>query len=176
MSVTVRSFTADYELSLSYADADRQLLASHFGVQVEAVEKTPSEMDRQGVDYLVSLPDGATVTVDMKRRSRGSSRCWRDSTVPELGIELEACPGKPGPLVSDRPLPDYWALYVADLDRLYLLSCEPLRAATRANFDRWAHEYPFVEHRTLRADGSYYRSPTIYVPLPVVQAAMQRER
>lgn len=38
------------------------------------IEKTKADLDKQGVDYVITLKDGSTLTVDAKTRKAGASK------------------------------------------------------------------------------------------------------
>lgn len=185
------SFTAALLTSFSYVEEDAQLLTGAMSDMYRippsriAVTKTPPEVDRQGIDYVVRLlgRDTPPITVDVKPSAAGRARYWRSPVDPDIAIETwsvapDADTGRsgiPGPLFRATPLPTYWAYIFGDIpNKVYLFPAEALRTVARQQRADWERKYGiFTPKPTLSTDGvTAYRSPFIPVPLSVVSAAV----
>lgn len=143
------------------------------------VVKTNGQMDRAGVDYIVTLWRGAELLVDGKAREGGCSRFWRDG--PEVALEAwSVCAdGKYG-IVPSESKPG-WTLSTAnpvdlilftfdpiDCDEVFLISFPLLRIAFYTHYKEWRRQY-----RPRRQDSGQWESECIFVPIGTVLMAIQ---
>jgi hypothetical protein len=174
-AVTVRSFTTDYLRSLEYMETDREILARYFQTNPKCVQKTGKQSDLAGSDYTVVTGSDTILEIDVKRRSAGAARFWKDPTVPEMAVELKT-DNRPGPLFrgSTRPSADRWCLLFEDCpDMVVMLPVRQLVPAVRSNIRQWVDTYKIRESHTTNKDGGYSTTLVVFVPLDVVQAAIR---
>lgn len=142
------------------------------------VEKTGVEMDRAGVDYVVTLRRGARLSVDAKARDVGCRRWWRSG--PEIALEVWSV--KPGGKYQTPPgrAKTGWTLDESKNVDLILFTFHPddhefayarplplLREAFRRNLRAWGAVY-----KTDIQDSGKWESECVFVPLRVVDAAI----
>ncbi len=141
-----------------------------------SVEKTDTETDKTGIDYVVTLRRGATINVDHKARDAGCSAYWDNG--PELALELwsvkpcERVPqGITGWTLDEAKATDYTlhTFDAADTDAAYLLPFHLLRKAYRENFGAWNREY---KRATQQSFG--WQSECVFVPAAEVTSAIMR--
>lgn len=141
-----------------------------------SVEKTDSEMDRAGVDYVARLRKGAEILIDAKTRTPGCSKHWRNG--PELALELwsvrptSRSKGKAGWTVCEAKNVDYilFTFDLADSDNVYLYPFQLLRMAFRNNFLKWVEQ----KYKTDIQNSGGWQSECIFVPEVVVWDAMRQ--
>ena len=51
-----------------------------------SVVKTDANLDKQGIDYVAKLKNGAEIGIDVKTRDQGASRYWKKCE-PDLALE-----------------------------------------------------------------------------------------
>jgi hypothetical protein len=164
--VTARSFTDDLLASLRRSDEDRRILAELYNVPLRHVVKTCSTTDRAGVDYLVTLPTGLR-GVDVKYRAAGASRYWRSENIEEFAIETR------GPLVTGTATADDYVAIFEDTQRAFLLEVAALKLAVSEHLLRWVSRYGMYTSRTRNEAGTATGTRVVYVPLPILQSAIQ---
>lgn len=143
-----------------------------------SVEKTTTDVDRAGVDYVVTLRRGAIIRVDAKARSKGCRQFWRNGA-PEIPMEIWSVrPG--GKYNTPRELSKVgWTLdeskdvdlilYTwdrADHEYAYVRSFPLLRETFRRYFSEWQTYKHDVQ------DSERWESECLFVPLEVADAAM----
>ena len=154
-------------------DSDKQLLKNIF-LGCTDVQKTSEELDKQGIDYVVTLKDGAEVFVDVKTREKGASRFWKNN-VPELAIECwSVCPangnkGKPGWTFSQKSVVDYilYTFDYSDSKLNYIFPFQILRIASQKNYLIWRDTY-----KRARQSSRGWESESVFVPADVVIKAI----
>lgn len=112
-----------------------------------------------GVDTVLVLPNGKTITLDEKTR-----KTWYGDIALEHTSSTR--PFKPGWIEKDLAI-DYLAYGVPTEDRCFFLPWPILRAAWIANRDQWKSQYPDVV-----AKNPTYSSLSTPVPLKVLLVAM----
>ena len=150
-------------------DTDKQLLKDIFLGCVD-VQKTSEEIDKQGIDYVVTLKDGAEVYIDVKTREKGASRYWKNNE-PELAIECwSVCPainskGRPGWTFSQKSVVDYilYTFDISDSKLNYLFPFQLLRIASQKNYYLWRTTY-----KCARQSSYDWDSEAVFVPVSVV--------
>lgn len=171
------SFTEDLEFSQGgRMQTDMDILKQSIRKCV-SVKKTSIEEDKKGVDYIVTLEDGATIRVDAKRRRKGASKSWTRRDEPELAIETWSV------ITTDGQRKKGWTfntgkecdliLYVfdpEDTDKYYLIPFPLLRQASINNLVTWDYRY---RQRTQRSIG--WKSKCMMVPASVVLEAVKAE-
>lgn len=169
---SVRSFSQDYAVSLANAAEDVTILADLFDVPPSYIVQATSLTDQAGVDYLVTVNEGHPVGVDVKRRSDQGRRYWRLG-VPEFAVELTTG-NRPGPLFRlEPPAADcYVAVFEGSPQYVYRLPTAPLQQAVQTHSDEWASRYGVRTTRTLNQNGGFATTQVVYVPVPVVLAAV----
>ena len=143
----------------------------------KTVEKTQSDTDRQGVDYIAYLKDGSKVTIDAKTRQPGAKRWWQHGE-PELALEQYSVKEtkKVGWLFKRSTIhPDY-ILYTfdkADTPKYYLIPFMLLRKAAFIKWQEWARKY-LIKPQPNETHGGY-TSTAIFVPASVLIAAVAEQ-
>ena len=137
-----------------------------------SVTKTSSDLDKLGVDYIVTLQDGAEIFIDVKTREKGASKYW-DYGEPELAIEIwSVCCSKVGWNFSKKSAVDY-ILYTfdpSDYNQYYLFPFQQLRIASQRNFHAWKSQY-----KTAFQSSYEWQSQAMFIPVSVVIKAIQYE-
>lgn len=155
--------------SQSKIDSDIQTIKKYFPHCI-AVEKTPAEIDRQGVDYIVTLHGGAKIFIDAKTRERGASRYWKHG-VPEIALEIYSVveQKKLGWTLSGTSKAHYilYTFDAADSELFYMFPFQILRKVFYENGQRWIDEYG---QKTQASDG--WHSSAVFVPADVVLQAV----
>jgi len=139
------------------------------------VSVAPTEMDRQGIDYVAVLRGGAEVFIDAKARDRGCSRYWQDG--PELALEdWSVLPenGQPGKVgwALDESKRTHLVLFTfdpSDTDQCFLISFQLLRVAFRRNYNQWRNAY---KNDTQTSNG--WHSHCVFVPVGEVFDAIRQ--
>lgn len=174
------SFPADYAFSRTPANVDhaRSLLRVLLREPKAEVDQADPALDKSGVDYVVTLQDGAALLVDEKRRRAGCSRHWRHGGV-ELFLEIWSV--KPDarhrgvvgwPLRADA-LTDYvlFTFDPSDTDRAYLVPFHLLRLALISHGRKWVKTYGARE-QPQPGPNVPMTSMSVPVPWPAVRAAV----
>lgn len=133
------------------------------------VEKTTTEQDKTGVDYIATLRGGASVLIDAKTRTAGCARYWREG--PELALETwSVLPtsqrgGKTGWTLNETTEVDYilFTFSPDDTDSVFLYPFQMLRVAFRRNLPAWHKKY-----KVDTQDSGGWRSECVFVPESVV--------
>lgn len=142
----------------------------------ERVEKTDTETDKAGVDYIATLTDGAQIGIDAKSREKGASRYWKRGEA-ELALEIwSVCPttnqrGKIGWTLSTKSNVDM-ILYTfdrSDSDKYYLLPFQPLRMAFQKNGRDWINRYGKKKQSSNKGQ---WQSEAVFVPANTVISAI----
>lgn len=174
------SYNFDERLAFSKGrvqESDEATLRGMFPESV-SVEKTSADLDRAGVDYIVTLRRGGIVRVDAKTRSRGCRRWWQDGQ-PEVPMEIYSV--RPGGKYNIHPQAAKvgWTLdeskdvdlilftfHPSDHEYAYARSFPLLRETFRRYFYRWRIYKHDIQ------DSERWESECRFVPLDVVDAAM----
>ena len=146
-------------------------------VRVERANKTH---DLRGVDYYAELESGIRLGIDTKTRSPGCSAYWATDE-PEIALETwsevpaNGASGRIGWTLDQSKITDL-VLYTyppQDCDRCYLFGFHHLRAAFHANGRDWVLDYKCAKQKT-EENGRSWQSECVFVPVTIVQAAIQR--
>jgi hypothetical protein len=138
-----------------------------------SVEKTNTEEDKKGIDYIATLRNGAKIKIDAKTRSENCSKYWHNG--PELALETwSAIPnkfnkGKVGWTLDEGKEVDliFFKFYPSDTDKLYLMSYQLLRMAFRRNYKVWKQKF-----KTDVQSSNGWESQCIFVPAGTVLNSM----
>ena len=138
----------------------------------DKVEKTDIETDKTGTDYIATLKDGSSVTIDAKTRKKGAKQYWEYGE-PELALERYSVVEKKivGWLFKDSDVhPDY-ILYTfdkSDTDKFFFIPYILLRKACAENGQVWKAKYK------LKTQPNFgYTSDALFVPASVVINAVR---
>lgn len=173
----MNNFYECYEYSIGNREQFDASLLKKAIHQCAGVEKTGEKMDKQGVDYVATLKDGSTVTIDAKTRKPGASRWWSGKE-PDLCLERYSVVEQKivGWLFKQSAIhPDY-ILYTfdkSDTDRFYLIPYMLLRKAAFVRWRMWEQKYG-VKKQPNDSHGGY-TSDAVFVPASVVIAAIADE-
>lgn len=142
------------------------------------VVKTDTEMDRAGVDYVVTLRRDARLLVDAKARDLGCSKWWKAG--PEVALEVwSVAPGgryntpehkaKAGWTLDESKNVDLilFTFHPDDHEFAYVRPLPLLREAFRRNYHAWTAAY-----KTDTQDSRRWQSRCVFVPLGVVDDAI----
>lgn len=143
-----------------------------------SVQKTGVEMDRAGVDYVVTLRRGARLSVDAKARDVGCRRWWRAG--PEVALEVwsvrpdgkyrtQRSKAKAGWTLDESKNVDLilFTFHPDDHEFAYTRPLPLLREAFRRNCKAWSAAY-----KTDVQDSGEWESECVFVPLQVVDEAI----
>lgn len=171
----------DFHQKLEFSLAERQKVdictLKNVIVGCVDIEKTSTEVDRTGIDYIATLRNGAKINIDAKAREKGASRFWRYGE-PELVIEIwSSMPdgtwdGTPGWTFNEASNVDY-ILYTfdeSDCSVFYFIPFQLLRLAAIKHYDDWTEQY----YRKQQFNHGYI-SQAIFVPASVVLAAVEEQ-
>lgn len=171
----------DFNRDLEYSLGERQRVDCDMIQQAipncVSVEKTNTEQDKRGIDYVATLDGGATINIDAKARRKGAVKQGHE---PYLALELwSVCPdkknrikGKKGWTCSRETDVDL-ILYTfdrEDCDKFYLVPFQHLRMAFQRNYKTWAQEYP-----PRKQDNRTWKSEAMFVPASVVLRAVMAQ-
>lgn len=136
------------------------------------VDKTDVEMDKSGIDYIATLKDGSTVTIDAKTRRPGAKKWWNYGE-PELPLEKYSVVEikEIGWLFKDSKVhPDYilFTFDKSDTDKCYFIPYTLLRKACYRNGREWKAKYPLKVQPNIG-----YSSNALMVPASVVINAVR---
>jgi len=172
--VTVHSFAESLAFSKGVVaetatDTIRNMI--HGCVSVETYDVGGND---GGVDYIATLDTGVRASIDHKTRRRGSSTYWANG-VPEIPIETISVGGVGGRCDTkgwtfDRTKRCQFVLFTFhpdDSDAAFLVPFQLLRTAAEKNLTAWDKRYG-----RKRQDNGRFFSECIFVPWPVVEAAV----
>lgn len=144
-----------------------------------SVSQSSLAADKNGVDYIVTLTRGAVLYVDAKTRRPGASKYWQESPdgqlVPDIALEKWSVKpshgkkGKVGWTLCTQKKTDL-VLYTfdpSDTPSAFLFSFQLLRMAFHKNLKEW-----FITYKHAPQDNVSWESEAVFVPVPVVQAAV----
>ena len=151
--------------SQSKIDLDMRLIKNYFPRCVN-VKKTDIETDKQGIDYIATLDDGAKIFIDAKTREKGAKRFWKHG-VPEIALEIYSNTEekKLGWTLSGSTKAHY-ILYTFDAagsDKFYIFPFQILRKVFFENGKCWIEKYG----KKLQESDSWH-SQAVFVPDCVV--------
>lgn len=143
-----------------------------------SVSKTSEAEDRAGTDYLIELRRGARLKVDAKARDRGCMRYWRAG--PEVALEVWSVKprgngtGKTGWALDESKEIDLilFTFDPADHAFAYIRPLPLLRETFRRNYSAWRGLYK-RDTQTSRADWGSWESECVFVPLAIVDQAIE---
>lgn len=144
------------------------------------VLRADRKLDRRGVDYVAELDSGVRLAIDAKARTAGTRKYWSlRGGVAEPDLQLETWSVLPdaqnraviGWTLDPAKLTDLvlFTFDPVDCDRCYLIGFHHLRAAFVAHRQEWGERYKTSSQRSER-----WRSECMFVPVTVVQRAIQR--
>lgn len=142
----------DFQEKLRYSLGSQQkfdiaILKNHIPHCI-SIEKTDTETDKTGIDYVETLKNGAKIYIDAKTREPGCSKYWRGE--PELAIETYSVIKK---WLEGKEIVKVGWTFKTDSNVDY--------------FELWASKYP----RKRQANKSY-QSEAMFVPANVVLKAV----
>ena len=174
-----RKWINDFQQKLRYSlevqqKFDIAILKNHIPDCV-SIEKTDEKTDKQGIDYVATLKNGAKIYIDAKTREKGCSRYWRGE--PELAIETYSVIkewngieiGNTGWTFKTDSDVDY-ILYTfpeKDCKEFFFIPFQLLRKAAIENYHLWKSKFP-----TKRQANKSYQSEAMFVPANVVLEAV----
>jgi hypothetical protein len=141
---------------------------------VVTVEKTDVAVDKTGVDYVAKLRGGSKINIDVKLRSEGCSRYWKNGA-EELALETWSVmpdgsnKGRAG-WTLDEAKDTHYTLHVfseKDSSSAYLLPFQLLRKAFRTNAKKWMELFR-VEIQSSKT----WKSQCVFVPAFIVMDAI----
>ena len=146
-----------------------------------SVVKTDANLDKQGIDYVAKLKNGAEIGIDVKTRDQGASQYWKKGE-PDLALETwsvypknpkDEATGTRGWTLSSKTNVDFilYTFDVADTDKFYFVPYQLLRMAFLHNGAHWIKEYPLKRQTT----SSGWESEALFVPASVVLNAISVE-
>ena len=173
--------THDFKQKLEYSLGERKnfdidLLKKCFAKCI-SIQKTDIEADKNGIDYIATLTNGATINIDAKTREKGASKFWKYDE-PELALEVwsiepsNTYPGKIGWTLDNSTLVDY-ILYTfdkSDSDKFFLLPFQILRTVFYNKGKEWTTKYG-----TKKQTNSNWTSKAIFVPASVILAEINKQ-
>lgn len=148
---------------------DKDILKNHIPFCV-SVEKTDTETDKTGIDYVATLRGGAKIYIDAKTREPGCSRYWKGE--PELAIETWSVVEHriTGWTFKESSQVDY-ILYTfpeQDCKEYFFIPFQSLRKASIDNWHKWTSEY-----KRKKQVNRTYHSEAMFIPASVVLDAVQ---
>ncbi len=180
-------FTRDFYEDLAFSKAQRQdsdidTLRAMFPTCASII-KTTEEDDKLGTDYVVTLRRGAQLRVDAKTRSPGCRRFW--AAGPELSLEVwSVMPGGKFSTPRHKSRTGWTLDESKDIDLIlftfdaadhvfaYVRPLALLRETFRRNFGDWYGAYRHEPQET-RKDSLLYQSECVFVPLVIVDQAIE---
>lgn len=160
----IHDFKESLERSNAYVNAPwwTEVYRRAFGhLSVSAIVSVRNDgwAQRGGIDRVITLASGKTITVDEKVREKD----WPDILLERWSDEARKIPGW-----IQKPLAcDYLAYAFVPSRRCYLLPMLTLQRAWRSNGREWCQQY-----QTKRADNGHYVTASIPVPIDVLFAAV----
>jgi hypothetical protein len=156
-------------------DSDLDTIKRHIlGAQsVNAVSNV--ELDKKGVDFVVTLRNGAELYIDLKSRETGASKYWKNNE-PELALEVFSVveTKTAGWTLDEAKVTDYIYYTFADIKTFYLIPFQLLRIAFRRNFTQWQNTYKIKQQKS-HSNGRLWTSSAIFVPASIVLDAVKAE-
>ncbi|MBR1396300.1 MAG: hypothetical protein IJ563_02040 [Selenomonadaceae bacterium] len=167
----MNDFKQNFQWSNEQAKDDIALLHSYYS-EAAQIQRADKSLDKKGVEYIVTLPNGKPINIDVKRRKVGSSNHWRNRNDPELAIEINSNDHKSGWLFNLDYLTDK-VLYIfdkADSDTTFLLDYRKLRIIATKFKDFWIKKFGEKTQRNINA-GNYYQSKCLFIPVSELKRA-----
>lgn len=130
-------------------------------VQVIAPVHADCELQRKGVDRVLTLDNGRTLYVDEKKRSGE----WDDVLLEYVSNDSTGAPG----WIAKPLMIDYLAYAFMPTRRCLLLPWYPLQRAWLLHKEQWLGQY-----RAVHAQNPGYRTLCLPVPIPVLMKAVVR--
>lgn len=173
----MNNFNQCYEYSLGARERFDTSLLSKFIPNFKSVIKTDSETDKKGIDYIATLRDGSTITIDAKTRVKGSSKYWKNNE-PELALEQWSVveQKKVGWVFKDSDQHPNYILYTfdrSDTDKFYFIPYLLLRKAAYRNWKQWEKMYG-IKYQPNNSHGGY-TSSAIFIPANTLISAVSNE-
>lgn len=166
--MTVHGFTRSLDWAAHHADApwwEEAYRAAFPGLVSLAVVRDDGWAQRGGIDRVLTLGSGKTLTIDEKVRDRDYGdfliEYWSDARrrVPGWAVNDAAC--------------DYIAYAFVPSGRCYLLPFQELRRATVERGREWVERYREPQHVAYnRQSGRRWETHFVPVPIPVVLSAI----
>lgn len=159
---TVHNFQDSLSRSAEHADAPWwfEVYREAFPDLVSAVSvRDDGWAQRGGIDRVLTLKSGRTLTVDEKVREKD----W-----PDIALEYWSDAGRkvPGWVAKDLAC-DFIAYAFVPSETCYLLPFQTLRRAWRANCRDWVDRHPRIE-----ADNGRYKTVSVGVPIAELMGAL----
>ncbi|MBR2265211.1 MAG: hypothetical protein IJ882_00815 [Paludibacteraceae bacterium] len=172
----MNNFTACYEYSIGNREQFDVSLLERIIPSCAGVVKTETEIDKQGVDYIATLKDGSSVTIDAKTRQPGARKYW--SGEPELALEQYSVVQrkKVGWLFKRSPThPDYilYTFAKEDTDKYYLIPFILLKKAAFENWKQWEQRFK-IKYQPNESHGGY-TSSALFVPASTLLSAVAEQ-
>jgi hypothetical protein len=161
--VTIHSFTASLARSEQEAENPiwRRIYTSAFPTLVSLVSvRADGWAQRGGIDRVLTLSSGKTLTVDEKVRTRD----YGDILLEYWSDERRRIPG----WVAKDLACDFIAYAMLPTKRCFLLPFHQLRSAWRANGRAWVSDYPKIV-----AENENYQTISVGVPIDVLFSSMR---
>ena len=170
----IHSFAERLEFSLGENKKHDESIIREIIPNCIRVEKTCSNEDKGGIDYVAYLSEGGKVNIDVKTRDKGASKYWRQGE-PELALEIwSVCPssgqeGKRGWTLSTSTQVDYilYKFHEQDSSKVYMLPYQQLRMSFIKNRREWTARYGLK-----RQDSGKWQSEAVFVPASKVLKAI----
>lgn len=183
LSSSARDFYEDLATSKAQRqESDIDTLKSMFPT-CAGIAKTSQAEDKAGTDYVITLRRGARLKVDAKSRNPGCRQFWKAG--PEVALEVWAVmPGgrfntphekrKTGWTLDESKEIDLilFTFDPADHQFAYVRALPLLRETFRRNYGEWYAEYRH-ELQTTRMGSLFYQSECLFVPLVIVDQAIE---
>lgn len=159
-------------------ETDKETLKRYFGNAVQEVIKTDVELDKTGIDYIVVLKSNVKIGVDVKTRTKGCSKYWKNGAEFALEVWSQRYQGaiterdKKGWTLDEKKQCDYvmFKFDKTDCDLVYVLPFQQLRKAFQKNIKPWINSY---RHEWQRQRTAEYKSACVFVPASVVCEAVK---
>ena len=166
-----RELINDFNEKLKYSmgsqqELDKYLIKKYIHGCTDVI-KTDIDDDKSGVDYIAIDRGGATVRIDAKTRTPGSSKYWRHGE-PELALERYS-------VVESKTIgwlfkessnhPDYilFTFDKSDSNRFYVIPYQQLKVACMKYWKVWEKKYGIKTQAN-----NEYHSDALFVPASVV--------
>lgn len=156
-------------------EKDKQLILKLFPNAVRIVKTPIDKGDDHGIDYYVYLGGGIRYTVDVKRRTKGCRKYWKNGW-PDLQMEIWSNKEKRqiGWTLDDTKQTDIviFSYDDSDFEKSIWFWFKELVAVFRMNFRIWYKMY-FHKKQT-QAQG--FHSLVLFVPFDVVWDTLKKAR
>lgn len=159
----IHSFNECLARSHSYSEAPwwEQIYRSAFGGFASMTNvRADGWAQRGGIDRVVVLKSGKTLTIDEKVREKD----YGDILLERWSDKERRVPG----WVQKELACDFIAYAIAPIQTCWLLPFQPLRRAWRTNGKAWIDLYG-----TIIAHNRSYKTESVPVPIPVLMDAIQ---